>query len=224
MERTTNIKVFRMFFAVIMCVAILMNALSVQDNVACAKEAGKLSVKKKAALSSYAKILLQKKYRNETDSGRKGKDYHFSICDLNGDQIPEMILYRESIIWGIIGYYCYANGKAVKVKGPSGDESYPCWGTLFEMPKRKSFAFFRGGPAVEDFMPYTILEYKIIKSRIRLVNTVVLYECTDGTNEYFLNGEPCKASVYKNMAKNLKEIPVVPNSKANRKKYGVNHR
>lgn len=169
--------------------------------------------KKKAALSAYARILIQKKYNKQM----KWKRYCFSICDLNGDHIPEMILYNEASIWGIIGYYSYSNGKTVKIKGIS----YPFFGMLYELPIRKSFAFYRGGPAVKNYMPYTLVEYKIRHNKIKGIHEFSMDEYTNGKKKCFCDGRPCKVKEYKRVEKSLKQIKILENSKKNRIKYGV---
>lgn len=199
--------------SIMMVVVILVGAIFAQDSVDV--QAASKKARKKAALSAYARILNQKKYQNQK---KEGVNYHFSICDLNGDHIPEMILSSEPIIWGIIGYYSYVNGKVVKIKPCS----YPVWGTLYEIPSRKSFALFRGGPAIDDVMPYTIWEYKIIKRKIKWRHTISMDEYMDGKTEYFFDEKPCGAKKYKKIANSMKEIKSVPNTAKNRKKYGVN--
>ena len=112
----------------------------------------KVASKKKKALKAYAKILHKKKYSN----------YYFFVCDMNGDKIPELILAdEEGTPLAIKEYYTYSKGKAVKLKAPSGEDGYLTWGTLYTMPSRKSYAFYRGGPANVNGMPYSITEYKI---------------------------------------------------------------
>ena len=117
----------------------------------------KVESKKKKALKAYAKILHKKKYSN----------YYFFVCDMNGDKIPELILAsEEGTPLAIEEYYTYSKGKAVKLKGPSEKDGYQTWGTLYTMPSRKSYAFYRGGPANVNGMPYSITEYKIKNNKI----------------------------------------------------------
>ena len=68
----------------------------------------------------------------------------------------------------------YKNGKAVKIKTPKSD-SYPVFGTLYEMPSRGTYVFYRGGPGFDGengtlVMPYMYYEYKLSKGKIKLVN------------------------------------------------------
>lgn len=134
-----------------------------------------------------------------------------------------MLLLNDNSIWGIIGYYRYANGKAVKIRKASADESYPQWGILYELPDRRSFAFYRGGPATENYMPYVIMEYKVINNQIKLMHTVSLLEYTNSDKEEcFFDGKRCKAEVFEEMLKSAKQIKYLPNTKANLSKYEVN--
>lgn len=175
--------------------------------------------KKKAALKAYAKILRQKKYANESNDISK---CHFAVSDLNADGIPELLIASDFNILSINKYYTYANGKAVTIKQPNRSDAYPVWGTLYTMPSRKSFALFRGGPAVENVMPYTLLEYKIINRRIKLVNSAACNEYFTGGKKYYLNGKTCSAKTY-NKINNARKasIDLAANSKANRRKSGV---
>lgn len=173
----------------------------------------KVKKEKKKALKAYAKILHKKKYSK----------YYFFVCDMNGDKIPELILADD---WGtplaIRAYYAYSRGKAVKLKGPSGDEKYPVWGTLYTMPSRGTYAFYRGGPADEEGMPYSIIEYKIRNKKIRVANYAFKEVLTNGKTKYYFNGRKCSASQYKKVKKAFKtRMDCVYNSKTNRKKYHV---
>lgn len=210
-------KIVRTMMGIIMCMALLSNAMSVQNNLIYAKAAShqKTAKKKKAALRAYAKFLAQKKYRIQP----KKQEYFFSVCDLNGDRIPEMILYNADSIWGIMGCYGYANGKIKKIKGSI---NIPCFGQLYELPNRKSFAFFRGGPAVEDFMPYAILEHKIKNNKIKLVHTINRREYTSGKNKCYYDRKAFGIKQYKKIEKSMKLIAIHRNTPKNRMKCGMN--
>lgn len=183
-----------------------------------------------AARKAYAEILLKKKLLNES-----GNEYstHFTICDLNADGTPELILGTSgSSVRDATAYYTYQDGKAVKLK--ISTELFPVYGTLYTIPSRGTFAFTRGGPAYDDdkgngCMPYTVREYKLVGRKIKLANEVnrIKYEFGKraGENEYQLNGEQCTAEEFQMIYNVLgKEIKLVPNSAKKRKKMGVSGR
>lgn len=174
----------------------------------------KVESKKKKALKAYAKILHKKKYSN----------YYFFVCDMNGDKIPELILAsEEGTPLAIEEYYTYSKGKAVKLKGPSEKDGYQTWGTLYTMPSRKSYAFYRGGPANVNGMPYSITEYKIKNNKIKMVNYAFKLVPDNGKTKYYYNGKKCTAIKYKKLENAFKTaVDCVYNSKTNRKKYHVN--
>lgn len=179
-------------------------------------------------LQAYSKILLQKQNLNEDE---KDDMTYFSLCDINADGIQELIISEKEHILSEKTYYTYENGKAVEVIGP-GDESYPVYGQLYTMPERETYAFFRGGPAVDDgegngYMPYTILEYKLENHKINLVNDFYWkrYDSGNkaGTNEYYLNGDTCTEEDYQEVYRSFEdEIRFYPNSESNRIEFGLN--
>lgn len=114
----------------------------------------------------------------------KGADQYmsatFALVDIDQNGIPELMIQKEGAITGKMLYYTCkkSNHKLVKLKGPSTRDNYPCFGSLFQLPSRKSYAFYRGGPAYDDengngIMPYQIMEYKIKKNKIVCVNSVI---------------------------------------------------
>jgi len=169
----------------------------------------------KKILKSYTKILSKQKFLNE---GQNSERPYFAIADLNNDGKPELLIRESFHILSNTYYYTYKKGKVVKIKGPAGDESYPVYGLLYLMPKRKTYAFYRGGPASDDeklggFMPYTVIEYRIKGKKIKAVNNAAWYKFTSGRNIYYLNGKKCRAKAFKKIYKSLgNEISFVPNS------------
>ena len=155
---------------------------------------------------------------------KKYSNYYFFVCDLNGDKIPELLLADEDLtLFGIKEYYTYSKGKAVKLKGPSDKDEYPGWGTLYTMPSRKSYAFYRGGPAHDNVMPYSIIEYKIKNNQIKIANYASKLVYDNGKTKYYYNSKKCTAAKYKKLKNAFRtKISCVYNSTTNRKKYHVN--
>ena len=180
-------------------------------------------------LKEYAKILLQNENLNEEEDNQMP---YFALCDINADGIKEMILSKGEHILSEKKYYTYKNGSVVEVKGPSGDDLYPAYGSLYLVPSRESYVFYRGGPAYDSeegygVMPYTIMEYKLVDKKIKLINNFYCGEYLSGekagTREYSLNGKPCTAEEYQSIYESFgDEIKFYANSKSNRIKYGVN--
>lgn len=177
-------------------------------------------------LQAYGKILLQEDNLNE---GEKEEGHYFAICDINTDGVLDLVLSEGKHILEPKRYYTYEKGQVVKVEEP--DDSYPVFGSLYLLPSRGTYAFYRGGPASEDdngngYMPYMILEYKLKDRAIKLVNCVQMYEYQSGSkageNEYYWNEEPCTAEEYQSVYNNFgKEIEFCPNSEANRLNWGI---
>lgn len=121
----------------------------------------------------YTKIL--KKYiAKDPDDFEAAK---FAIVDIDKNGTPELIIQKEGRIPGKVLYYSCKNGKAIKLKAPKRDDDFPCYGTLDYLSSRKSFAFYRGGPAYDDengnsIMPHTIMEYKVKGKKIVCVSSV----------------------------------------------------
>lgn len=77
---------------------------------------------------------------------------------------------------------------------------------------------FRGGSPVEGVMPYTLIEYKIVKNKIKLVNSALWMVYDSDRKEYYLNGKPCSANDYNKLEKARKKaIDFCPNSIVNQK-------
>lgn len=176
---------------------------------------------------TYAEILLQDNLLNEEEKFPTEGCY-FAISDLDWDGTPELIVRENGHILGSTDYYTYENGKAVDIEGPSGDETYPVYGSLYSIPSRGTYAFYRGGPAVDDGMPHTVMEYKLENHKIKLINNAFRYNYLSGSkageNEYYLNGERCTAEEYQSIYNFFGEqIEFVPNSSANRIAMRVNN-
>ena len=95
------------------------------------------------------------------------------------------------------------------------------------MPSRKTYAFFRGGPAYDDekghsITPHIIMEYKIVGRKIKLVNTLSWYDYHKRKDKYYINGKPGTAKKYKAVSKSFgKTVTFYPNSSSKRRKLGV---
>ena len=181
------------------------------------------------ALKAYSKILCKKDNLNESED--KLKTY-FSICDLNCDHVPELIVSEGEHILSKKKYYTFENDEVVEIEGPDDDETYPVYGQLYSIPSRETYAFYRGGPGTDDsegngYMPHIIMEYKIQDNKIKLENELLWneYESGDkaGINEYYMNGEDCTAEDYQEVYDGFdSQIDFVPNSEVNRIDWGVN--
>ena len=74
----------------------------------------------------------------------KGADQYMSatlaLGDLDHNGSPELMIQKEGAITGKMLYYTCkkSNHKLVKLKGPSTRDNYPCFGSIFQLPSRKS--------------------------------------------------------------------------------------
>lgn len=172
------------------------------------------------ALQAYSKILLQEDNLNEEEDYFKS---HFSICDLNADGIQELIISAANDCRYAKNYYTFENGKIVEIEGPS----YPMYGVLYSLPSRGTYAFYRGGPAVDNFIPHMIEEYKLENYKIKPINFLSFdeyYVDKANLNEYYLNGTRCTAEDYYKIYNSFgNEIEFYANSETNRIRFGVNN-
>lgn len=206
-------------------VFVLLAALCLPQNSTLSNAAKKDT---KKVLSAYAAILKKKKYKN--DGGDTNKP-SFALTDLNGDGVSELIISSTDDFLSKKDYFMYKNGKAVKIKTPKSD-FYPLFGTLYEMPSRGTYAFYRGGPGFDGengtlVMPYIYYEYKLSKGKIKLVNEFEKREITDRknrkTNKITKNGKECSEREFNNVQNSLEnEIVFAANTKSNRQMKGVN--
>lgn len=166
------------------------------------------SLAKSRAKSAYAKILKSKKYNNDTTK--------FAVHDLNSDGVPELLIYTDSNFLEQTVYTCIG-GKAKKVKSPT----YPIYGGLHSSTGRGTYMFYRGGPADEAGIPFTMIEYKLKGKKIKQVNEFHGY--TSGNEEYYMNNKKIsKAKFNKIYNQFKKDVIYADNTTKNRKKYGVN--
>ena len=154
------------------------------------------------ALQAYYDILSQEEYLNE-DAEDNIMATHFAIADLNTDGIPELLVSEDFNMLSLSEYYTYENGTVTKIEGPGEGEGYPQYGSLYTLPSRNTYAFFRGGPAWEDeedgngYMPYTLVEYTVNPEdhQIYSVNYADWVVCDSGskagTTECESNGKKC---------------------------------
>lgn len=154
------------------------------------------------ALQAYYDLLSQEEYLNDSDEDTI-MGTHFAICDLNTDEIPELLISGSSNMLDLGEYYTYENGAIKKITGPQEREGYPCYGSLYQLPSRNTYAFFRGGPAWEEeedengYMPYILVEYSLNMEdhQIHMVNYADWSECyygsKAGTTECNINGKKC---------------------------------
>ena len=206
-------------------VFVLLAALCLSQNSTLSNAAKKDT---KKVLSAYAAILKKKKYKN--DGGDTNKP-SFALTDLNGDGVSELIISSTDDFLSKKDYFMYKNGKAVKIKTPKSD-FYPLFGTLYEMPSRGTYAFYRGGPGFDGengtlVMPYIYYEYKLSKGKIKLVNEFEKREITDRknrkTNKITKNGKKCSEREFNNVQNSLEnEIVFAANTNSNRQMKGVN--
>lgn len=180
---------------------------------------------KTKTLQAYQDILSQKKYANEDSDINKT---HFAICDLNADGIPELLISEDFNILWLREYYTYDNGTVTKIEWSDDTEFYPAAGSLIPQPSRGTYIYFRGGPGYtdeedgNDYMPYTLMEYKLENHKIHMVNHAYWQTCNSGdkagTTEYTLNGRKCSADEIENQYQFENQgIELLPNTDTNRK-------
>lgn len=182
---------------------------------------------KELALQEYYKFLSQEKYANEDKDHEK---IHFALSDLDANEIPELIIAETNNIL-YTTYYTYENGSVIELDGP--DEQYPAYGGLYPQPARNTYVFFRGGPGYEEedsgnqYMPYTLIEYRIENHQIHKVNEAFWQRCDfgdkAGETEYTLNNEPCSPEKIEGQyqLENLNRISFVMNTEANRNIFAL---
>lgn len=207
-------------FIALLVASLLVPSIPAPESKAAVKDTPKV-------LSAYASVLSKKKYRNENQD--YGKSY-FSLADLNNDGISELIISSSEEFMSKKEYFSYKKGKAYKLKVPKWD-FYPAYGTLYLMPSRGSYAYYRGGPAYdnengEGVMPYTLYEYKIRKGKITLVNELYKNQITGKNNKtknlYSRGSKKCSSKKYESAKRAFgSEITFVANSKANRQMKGM---
>ncbi|MDE6566784.1 MAG: hypothetical protein K2K70_03500, partial [Lachnospiraceae bacterium] len=148
------------------------------------------------ALNAYYDFLSQEQYQNNDDED-KLLGTHFAISDLNADGIPELLISEDFNELSINEYYTYENGTVTEIKGPVEGAGYPQAGSLYTLPHRASYVFFRGGPHRNSYMPYILVEYTLDmeKHQIGMINSARWDECDSGKSwdiaECNLNEKKC---------------------------------
>lgn len=181
---------------------------------------------KSKALHAYIDFLSQEKYANENSDMMKT---YFAISDLDADKTPELLISEDSNILSINEYYTYDNDTVTDIKGPM-ENTYPAYGSLIPQPSRGTYIYFRGGPGYTDeedgnnYMPYTLMEYKLENHKIHMINHAFWQTCKSGdkagTTEYTLNEKKCSAEKIENQYQLKNDaIELLPNTDANRKKF-----
>ena len=222
-EKKIFANLFCFLTVIAVAISIGVSSLSAMSGAQQAVAAEKSNAAKtKHALKAYRKILKKKKNLNE----KKDMELpYFSICDMNADGVPELIVsYGENVIYPK-KYYTYKNGKAVALKGPKDEDNYPCYGSLVLMPSKRTYAFFRGGPAYDDekgngITPHILMVYKVAGHKIKLLNTFAWDEYADGRNKFRKNGKTCTEDEYMKVYHSLgKTIKFYPNCAAKRRLF-----
>lgn len=196
------------------------------------------------ALNTYYTILSGEEYKNNNVEDEI-MGTHFAISDLNADGTPELLVSVGNNIRSLCEIYTYErkNGVAAKIEIPDNVDFCPVAGSLYPLPSRNSFAYFRGGPAYSEpehpddsYMPYTLIEYSIENYQVHMKNHAYWEICElgskAGSTEYTLNEQECSAeeiigqyplketkNEYGYQRYQLEENPIelLPNTDANRK-------
>ncbi len=171
-------------------------------------------------LEAYEKTAREKEY-NEF-----GESSYFTLHDLNNDCVPELIIDMDGLIVSDNDnyYYTFMDGKTVLLD--STDAQYPSYGCLYSSAERGTFCFYRGGPAYSDdegrtVMPYEYDEYIIEGDRIKTgsIAHANYYEEVK-TTEYYMDGAPCSAEMYRSFTEAFQEIVTFySNTEKTRKRY-----
>ena len=181
---------------------------------------------KTKALQAYKNFLLLAEYENEDSDIMKT---HFAISDLNADGTPELLISGDSNML-FPEYYAYNNGIITEIEWSDDAESYPAYGALIPQPSRGTYIYFRGGPGYTDeedgnnYMPYTLIEYKLENYIMHTVNHAFWQTCKSGdkagTTEYTLNDKKCSAEEIENQYQldTENKIELLPNTDINRRK------
>ena len=161
-----------------------------------------------AALGEYKNILA-----NETGTERYGLG-SFSIADLNSDGIPELIYDENGTPVSGDDFYTYSNGKTVKLDSSGMDiERY---GSFMVSAERKTFCFFRGGPATDEGMPYDYIEYEIKGSAIVVKNSYFGLKKTEGTWTCRDKSGSISYEDFKKITDTFTSIKIYQNNESNR--------
>lgn len=164
------------------------------------------SVAKSSAKKKYASVLKKSRYKTAT----------FAVQDLNHDGTPELMICRNGLFLDQLVFTCKM-GKLKKIKGVT----YPMYGALCVSKKSGDYVFYRGGPAMDDYNPIVMVQYKLKNSRIKEVNTYsARTACVD--EAFFKNGKKIsKKKFFAVRKKYTKEVNFYENTAQNRKKLGV---
>ncbi len=209
---------------IVLLLTLILSSFLVTGSRSAYVEAAEKSNQYRDICRCYAEILAKNQFNND-DENIDG--CHFAVADLDNNGTPELIVRKNGHILGDTVYYTYRDGKAVEIKGSSGDEAYPVYGNLYLLPDRNSYAFYRHGPASSDengngIMPNLIIEYKIKNDKI-ICNSVLNHdEYLNGKNVYFKDGKEISAKMYNDFYNSFGEcIEFVPNSTNGLSKYNL---
>lgn len=160
------------------------------------------------ALSSYKTIL-----DNVEVTDRYGLTA-FSIADLNGDGMPELICDEDGSPVTKNDFYTFRDGKAVKLN--ANKMQVARYGSYMISPERKSFCIYRGGPATTEGMPYEYTEFEIKNDVIVEKNDYYGNKNPDGSWKCVDKSGKISYEEFKKVADSFKSVSSYQNNESNR--------
>ena len=145
-------KVLSTILSAAMLASLVCSGISGAGNVNAASQS-----EVKEALETYKGILEGKEKKNQNTT-------YFCVADLDSDGMPELIYDEDGTPSSQDTFYTYSGGKAKQLTTQNMNISM--YGTYKVSVKNKTFCFFRGGPATNDGIPYTYIEFEISNGAI----------------------------------------------------------
>ena len=160
------------------------------------------------ALNSYKTIL-----ENIEVSDRYGMT-SFSIADLNGDGMPELICDEDSTPVTIDDFYTYKEGETVKLDTSSMD--IPRYGNYTASETRNDFCWYRNGPSTTEGIPHEYVEFEIKGNAIVKKDHYYANEKADGTWDCVNDSGKISREAFEAFAASYTGVKIYQNNESNR--------
>lgn len=175
--------------SIILALALVVNSMTL-INTKSADAATKTGQAKKAYMRLLSNYKTNPEFRDYAKYEQTKNDFSFTLCDITGDGIPELILREYSVDPCIYWIYTYHNGNLKKLK----KMDYYSGGMLFEIyPKVHIVCGSEGDSYRSDF-----IYYKLSEGKIKIIAR------TKGKNRY-IKGKKVAKNKYKKFVTKLKK-------------------